>query len=585
MLGGFVLTVAATLSVTGSVERADDRESASSETWITAALVLGVYLVGIVSVTWMQYTTRSREAGLSFLNAVLDNTREGVVACDSNGTLALFNNAAQEFHGKAVAHLPPEQWSEHFDLFEADAVTPLQEENIPLSRALRGELVEDQPMVIAPRNLPLRFITANGQQILDKNGRVLGAVVTMNDVTEFRTAEAKRLESDERFDGAFDAAAHGIAIVGTDGQWLEVNKALCDIVGYSREELLATDFQSITHPDDLDKDLDLLASLADNQIQSYQMEKRYFHKNGHEVWILLSVSAVRGEDKSPKYFVSQIQDLTTQKQAEQQRVEQHKLEIERTKAIQDNVAKSAFLAHMSHELRTPLNAIIGYAELVSEDLEADDSEHAMKDLARIKDAGRHLLNLVNDVLDLSKVESGRIQLNLSSFDLRRLLEEMLEVVRLSAQENDNRLMLEIDDCFDDKITIYSDELKIKQILLNLLSNAAKFTQTGLITISLTRESEGTVPGFVLSVEDTGTGMTEHELSGIFEPFAQAGTAASQGKGTGLGLAITNRFCDALQGSLRVSSKKGSGSRFEIWLPRNYDASSEKDGLSETPKSV
>ncbi len=225
-----------------------------------------------------------------------------------------------------------------------------------------------------------------------------------------------------------------------------------------------------------------------------------------------------------------------------------------------NNAKSQFLASMSHELRTPLNAIIGYSEMLQEDATDRGDTTSVPDLQKIHSAGKHLLALINDVLDLSKIEAGKMQLFVETFAVVPLVEQVATTVRPLVDKNTNRLDVR---CAPDLGTMHSDATRVRQVLLNLLSNASKFTEHGVITLDVDRAG----PEIVFCVRDTGIGMTPEQLGRLFEAFSQAeaSTAAKYG-GTGLGLAISRRFCQLMGGELTVTSEAGTGSTFTVRLP-------------------
>ncbi|MBF0191056.1 MAG: PAS domain S-box protein [Magnetococcales bacterium] len=251
-----------------------------------------------------------------FIEAVLENIQDGIVACNEQGMLSLFNQATRDFHGIREQSLPPGEWSRHYDLYRPDGVTPLPTEEIPLFRAFAGQSVQEQEMVVAPKNGAKRTLLATGRAIRDIAGHKLGAVVSMHDITvQKRTEDALRL-SEARFRGAFESAAHGMVMASPQGRFVKVNPAFCAIVGYDEQTLLATDFQSITHPDDLERDLSFVRQLLVGTLDAFQMEKRYLHQDGHVVWALLSVSVVRGSDDQPVHFVAHILDISARKQAE-----------------------------------------------------------------------------------------------------------------------------------------------------------------------------------------------------------------------------------------------------------------------------
>jgi signal transduction histidine kinase len=218
---------------------------------------------------------------------------------------------------------------------------------------------------------------------------------------------------------------------------------------------------------------------------------------------------------------------------------------------------------MSHELRTPLNAIIGVSEMLREDAEALKED--VEPLDRVLGAGRHLLALINDILDLSKIEAGRIELHLETFPLVPVIEAVARTIEPMAGKNGNALVIE---CQEDLGTIHADETRLRQSLLNLASNANKFTEKGTITIAAHRRQEKSRDWITLAVIDTGIGMTPEQMGKLFQDFSQASSAtASKYGGTGLGLAISKRFCQMMGGDITVESEPGRGSTFTIRLPR------------------
>jgi PAS domain S-box-containing protein len=234
-----------------------------------------------------------------------------------------------------------------------------------------------------------------------------------------------------------------------------------------------------------------------------------------------------------------------------------------------NSAKSQFLANMSHELRTPLNAIIGYSELLQEELEEAGQDRFCDDLGKIHTAGRHLLSLINDVLDLSKIEAGKMEMFAETFDVREMIDEVVATVKPLVGENDNRLELVCPDAFG---TMHSDLTKVRQMLLNLLSNASKFTEGGTITFEAERVGGTSGQTVTFRVSDTGIGIEPDQMGRLFEAFSQAdASTANKYGGTGLGLAITRRFCQMMGGDIQVQSAPSAGSTFTIKLPATLDS--------------
>lgn len=240
------------------------------------------------------------------------------------------------------------------------------------------------------------------------------------------------------------------------------------------------------------------------------------------------------------------------------------LERERDRADAANRAKSQFLANMSHELRTPLNAILGYADMLREDAEEAKRDSDVEDLKRIDRAGRHLLGLINDLLDLSKIEAGGLELEILEFSLRQQVDDVIQTVKPLADKQGNELVLVYDGAVD---AMRSDPTRLRQCLLNLLSNACRFTHQGTVTLEVVPQPVGDQPGVAMRVIDTGIGMTPEQQARVFDPFVQASSStARKYGGTGIGLAITRRLAQLLGGDVKVTSAEGEGSTFSLTVP-------------------
>ena len=258
-------------------------------------------------------------------------------------------------------------------------------------------------------------------------------------------------------------------------------------------------------------------------------------------------------------FIAIYTDITARKKAEEA-IRKAKDDAEAASRV-----KSAFLANISHELRTPLNAIIGYSELLAEDAEDRGDEAATEDLEKVQAAGKHLLGLINDILDLSKIEAGKMELYLERVSLPAMVDDVKALVAPLIEKNANTLAIECPPNID---SIRTDATKLKQSLINLLSNAAKFTKGGTIALRLSRQQEADGPSSVtFSVADSGIGMSEEQLGRLFQAFTQADSSTTRNfGGTGLGLVITRHFCEMLGGTIEVTSTPGQGSTFTIPCP-------------------
>ena len=244
-----------------------------------------------------------------------------------------------------------------------------------------------------------------------------------------------------------------------------------------------------------------------------------------------------------------------------ERTEQLAVATRRAQAA--NRAKSMFLANMSHELRTPLNAVIGYAEIVQEDLESGETERSAADLGRIRNAASHLLSMITEVLDFSRIEAGKMELAPANFDLAAVLNAAADDVRLTAQKQNTRLSVKV---APGVATIHADRTRVRQCVLNLMSNAAKFTHDGEIAVEAGPCRIGGEPGVAIVVRDTGKGIAPDDLKRLFQPFVQVdNTKTRNHDGAGLGLVITRRLARAMGGNVVAESEPGRGSTFTLYL--------------------
>jgi PAS domain S-box-containing protein len=283
-------------------------------------------------------------------------------------------------------------------------------------------------------------------------------------------------------------------------------------------------------------------------------EWSFVRKDGTRFPVSLSVTPLKGGDGALAGYLAAAMDITERKWAEEE-AQRAKLAAEAA-----NQAKSSFLANMSHELRTPLNAIIGYSEMLQEEMEDLGQDELIPDLGKIHSAGRHLLTLINDVLDISKIEAGKMDLFIEAFDIGSMVSDVVSTIQPLVGKNGNALAV---DCAAGIGSMEADLTKVRQTLFNLLSNASKFTHDGTITLTSRRDG----PWIVFAVADTGIGMTAEELDKLFQAFQQADASTTRKfGGTGLGLAISRTFCRMMGGDITVDSQPGHGTTFTVRLP-------------------
>ncbi len=367
-----------------------------------------------------------------------------------------------------------------------------------------------------------------------------------------RAQEALR-QSEAQFRAIFERSSVGIGLLDLKARIVDTNPVLCQMLGYTREQLRGQYFGDyILTPEGVSELYQqLLAGIGDR----LQIEKRFLRQDGRCVWTELSVSLISDRHGQPKYFLVTIEDITERKQTELQLCESKEA------AEAGSRAKSEFLATMSHELRTPLNAIMGLSQLLQQEMVGYLNHKQKEYINCIYSSGEHLLALINDILDLSKVESGKEELLLSELSVLEVCEHVMSTVGDRAREKGLQLVLTIDEKVD---TCIADERRLKQMLLNLLSNAIKFTTVGTVSLEVQK-----VPsGIAFAVSDTGIGIDPSQFQFLFQPFKQLDSRLSrQYEGTGLGLALTRKLALLHGGDITVESALGKGSKFTLWLPQ------------------
>lgn len=477
---------------------------------------------------------------------------------DTEGRVANWNRGAE----KAKGFLAHEVLGQHFSIFYPPNDVAAGKPYTLLQTAREKGSAKDEGWRVR-RDGTLFWAGVTITALRDEMGHLTGFAKVSHDLSERRRAEIAIRESEEQFRSAMENSAVGMALVGLDGSWLKVNRALAEFFGRTEAELLATDFQSLTYPEDLQSDLALMEATLHGDRTSYQMEKRYIRKDGEIVWALLNVAIVRDAQGLPKYFISQIQDISQRKKADEilQNALLHEKELVR-RAKAGEKAKSDFLAVMSHEIRTPLNGILGFADLLvqSPDLDQEKHDHART----IVESGESLLRILDDILDFSRLEVGRMKIEKRPFSPHKLVHDIGTLLYPLARKKGLEIRYDIDPSLS---TIRSgDGTRVRQILLNLGGNAVKFTDKGSVTFCATTLPEE--PDWVeFSVADTGPGIPAVLRESIFEPFIQGDLSSSRKHtGSGLGLAICRRLARLMGGSLMVRSEEGKGSCFSLSLP-------------------
>lgn len=503
---------------------------------------------------------------------IVENASDLIMTLSLDGKFLYASPNFSKFLGYEAEELIGEPWSK---LIHPDNLTEL--EQLAAKTVLTGENVTTDAYFARHKDGSWRWHFSTASCVKDGNGNPHYLVAIARDITEYKQAKDALEASEARFRATFDQAAVGIAHVDGMGGWLKLNQRLCDILGYSEAELMGKSFRDVTHPDDISSNLESYRQLREGEISEYSLEKRYIRKDGSILWVNLTVFPVLGIASESQYYTAIVEDISDRKFAA--------VELQKAKEAAEaaNRSKSEFLANISHELRTPLNGILGYTQVLKRQQNypspAQNEAQLANGLDIIQQCGEHLLTLINDILDLSKIEARKMELHLTEFHFPNLLRNIAEIFRIRAEQKGISFIYE--PLSDLPVGVYGDEQKLRQVLINLIGNAIKFTDSGEVAFKVWMVDEGfkspaprTVsPPFYpthtirFQVEDTGTGIPGEELEQIFLPFHQAQSDRDRlVEGTGLGLSISQKLVDMMGGELMVESSVGNGSTF--WFDLN-----------------
>jgi PAS domain S-box-containing protein len=494
----------------------------------------------------------------TFLSALLDNLGEAIVSCDEQGRIVRFNEAARRLHNLPEQPISPGKWAEHYDLFRMDGATPLPREEIPLYRALMGETVRDQEILIHPRQGSPTFLACNGQPMIDELGRTFGAVVAMFDITERKRMEEALRREQATLRAVIEAIPGTLNVMDREYNVLAINKAGHRLKSAAEEELPKLVGRKCYE------------AIHGRESPCPWCKVEHVLRTGEVVQEITSDSDPR-EQISGRAFQIVVNPITDQEGIITGVVEfgldVSELKQAKTKAEEANLAKSEFLANMSHEIRTPINGISGMHQLLRE----TPLNQEQREYLRIAQESTERLNrLLADILDLSKIESGKLELKEGALHIREALQSVEDIFRQTCYQKGNALQTAVDQSIN--TILHGDITRLTQILFNLVGNAAKYTTAGSIDVSAHLQSF-TSPDrcrVLFIIEDTGQGIPDNQISEVFETFTQANEPGAlytrQHEGAGLGLPLVKRLVNLMGGNAAICSHPGEGTTVYVSLP-------------------
>ncbi|MGM0532118.1 MAG: PAS domain S-box protein, partial [Bacteroidota bacterium] len=481
---------------------------------------------------------------------ITENSRELVGVHDNEGRFKYVSPSSKEMLG-----YNPEELIERkpYDFIHPDDAKSV--ENQFLSQITDNKIDNKNEYRVKHKDGHYIWFETIVQPIKNAEGEVVEIQTSSRDITERKQAEQQIREKEEKYRNIFESMFDVYVEVNVeDGNILEISPSVERISGYTREELVGKSILPFyAHSEEWQELVDTLSKKE--RISDFEVN--LLNKDDEKVTCSYSVRMIRDVNDNPKKMVGTLRDISERKRAERQ------LEEAKVKAESASKAKSEFLANMSHEIRTPMNAILGFSEVLMNRIEDEENR---SHLEAILSSGRTLLSLINDILDLSKIEAGKMQINYEPVELPVLVEDIQHIFEKKLSEKNLSLKIDIDR--DLPHILYLDEVRIRQILFNLVGNAIKFTDEGHIKIGVyVNETGPDKYQLNLMVQDTGVGIPRKQQRLIFNAFHQQyGQDSRRYEGSGLGLSITRKLVEKMNGQIKLESRIGQGSRFEIILP-------------------
>jgi len=493
---------------------------------------------------------RLRKAAEERYKNLFDNASDAIITVNLKEDITSWNQAAEKIFGWNAEEVVGKNFS--------DILVPrnkLDRKEEIINYVISGGVISGLDVICMHKNGAAVDVSLSVSPLRDANLNIIGMSGILRDISERKRAEKLIRESEERYRNLVELTTDVIYMSDREGIQIFMNDAGCRILEASPEEVVGHEWSRWIHPDDREKTLTKFREMIEKGIDVFDFENRYISKNGTVKNVLHNVRVVRNEKGEIIGTQGIARDITELKKAEEIRMENLHLAFA-------SKAKSEFLANMSHELRTPLNSIIGFSELMRQKMPGELNEKQMHYMDNILKSSKFLLDLINDILDLSKVEAGKIELVIEKMSVPLVIDETLILIKEKAAKHNVLLIKELDPSLG---SIEADQQRFKQVLFNLLSNAVKFSKPEGGTVKIKTKEDGDMA--IFSVADTGIGIKEEDIGKLFRTFEQLDSGISRNYGgTGLGLAISKKLVELHNGEISAESRYGEGSTFTFSLP-------------------
>lgn len=540
----------------------------------------------VEDITYRKHISKELESKTDLIETLIHTIPDLIWVKDTTGVYLKCNRMFEDLYGAKEEDIVGKTDYDFVDKETADIFRKYdlkaQEENKPTS---------NEELLTFAQNGYQGWFETTKTPMVDKEGKIFGVLGIARDITERKRAANAEKDSKERFYTLFEYAPGGIFISSPEGNYIEVNRGGAELLGYSKEELIGMNISSI-----IDNEQYINPELHEREINTLHKHEMSFKRKDHSVFIgevysailpdgnrleiLRDISERKDIEKRLNEYYNNLEALIKERTSEVELksaelmenqeallnlvddLNKNSIELEKAKENAESAdqLKSAFLATMSHELRTPLNSIIGFTGMLLQELPGPLNDEQKKQLRMTQKSGRHLLSLINDILDLSKIEAGQLKLNAEKFKISDVIQNVIELSRPFAQSK-NLLISATVDC--ELPEIVSDQFRVQQVIINLVNNALKFTETGSVQVKAFKRDQFVV----VEVIDTGMGIEADQIKTLFKPFIQIDSGiARKHDGTGLGLSISKKLMTMLNGTIYVESEPEKGSTFIIELP-------------------